>query len=554
MPTPNPIKPPTIKPIEPSIKPSEPPIIPKPPKPIICKEDHGMDFIVLYDNSCGLKEMDCYNLLEGVAEIIFNLLIMSVPYSSSSDNMEWIGTRVQTMEFNEYGPPNMVVSFDDIELQHDIYKYVDYVVNKGQCKEGGNGDTDLLQAVDDAMLYFDGKSKRKNTIIVVSGCKNTNNMEKLCGETVHRLHEYNIDLFAVNLIKSSNAKNVIIDRFDAKEYLYCLSEGHPERICVFKDEEGVSYEEFGYIIEHCLVPGICKYGSSSYSYSKSKSYSKSYSQSHSKSGYYDDGNIGGHSNNGNKDGHSKGYSYSDSYSNSYSNSNSNNNYNSNSKGHSKGYSNSGSSYYGYGNIGGYSNNDNAQKNKGSHSNSNNNYNSNSNNNYNSNSNNNFNSNSNSDSGYKGIYEKYDAYGYGNSGGHKTNKGSYSNSNSNSGSGHYDHGNNGGYTANKGSHSYSDSYSKSDSYSAYDGHYKDGNVGGYNSNSNNNNNNNSNSNSNSKHYNDHQQNRGYTAKNVNAQIKRAKGLKKKKKGKKQKKKNQSQKEKKQNRNHSQIDNV
>jgi len=92
------------------------------------------------------------------------------------------------------------------------------------------------------------------------------------------------------------------------------------------------------------------------------------------------------------------------------------------------------------------------------------------------------------------------------------------------------------------------------YIAYDGHYKDGNVGGYNSNSNNNNNNNSNSNSNSKHYNDHQQNRGYTAKNVNAQIKRAKGLKKKKKGKKQKKKNQSQKEKKQNRNHSQIDNV
>merc|ERR1712228_51884 len=122
------------------------------------------------------------------------------------------------------------------------------------CRNGGNGKTDLYQALNDAMLYFDDDIMDK--IIIVSGCMDYRDSH-LCTETVQKLKKKNIDVYAVNLIKASDANNVILSRKEAKEYLLCITDEDEERVCVYKDKEGVTVEEFGYIIDYCLLPQIC---------------------------------------------------------------------------------------------------------------------------------------------------------------------------------------------------------------------------------------------------------------------------------------------------------
>ena len=86
---------------------------------------------MLFDNSCGLQEDDCDELLEGVGEIIGKL----------SDTSE--RTRVQTMQYQSKGHPKTLVTFEDREFQRDPHKYVDFIRKNGECTGGGKGQTDL---------------------------------------------------------------------------------------------------------------------------------------------------------------------------------------------------------------------------------------------------------------------------------------------------------------------------------------------------------------------------------------------------------------------------
>merc|ERR1712129_552404 len=103
-----------------------------------------------------------------------------------------------------------------------------------------------------------------------------------------RLDALNIDVYPVNLIKASGASNVILNRPMAKEYLCCLAFEDEDGICVYKDKEGVSVDEFGYILDYCLLPQICNghSGTGSYSGSFSNSFSDS-SDSFSSDSYSD---------------------------------------------------------------------------------------------------------------------------------------------------------------------------------------------------------------------------------------------------------------------------
>merc|ERR1712129_371193 len=229
--------------------------------------DDAMDIILLYDDSCGQSFEDCGNMLSGINTIIAEFLSKS-------------GTRVQTMQFTQSGLPAVIVSFLDDELQNDIVKYTEVVSNFGECRNGGFGLTDLYTALNEAILYFDVDDYRKDIVIVVSACMDFRN-DLLCGETLERLDALNIDVYPVNLIKASGASNVILNRPMAKEYLLCLASEDEDGVCVYKDKEGVSVDEFGYILDYCLLPHICD------DHSGSNSYSGSFSGSFSSDSYSD---------------------------------------------------------------------------------------------------------------------------------------------------------------------------------------------------------------------------------------------------------------------------
>ena len=199
---------------------------------------------MLFDNSCGLSHADCGELLEGVGEIV----------SKVADQSE--KTRVQTMSFTENGPPEMLVSFTDDQLQSDPVKYVQFVRQYGQCTLGGNGQTDLGRALKDAVLYFDDDDSRIDKIIVVSACQDTDS--RLCHKVAPHLDAKGVDLYAVNLVRGSKASNAIKRVSTAQDYLLCAADDDPKRVCPGNNGKGIDAEEFTDIIHDCLLPGICE--------------------------------------------------------------------------------------------------------------------------------------------------------------------------------------------------------------------------------------------------------------------------------------------------------
>ena len=103
--------------------------------PYELRQGFKFDFIVLFDNSCGLSADNCDRFLEGVGEIIGTL-------SDKSDK-----TRVQTMQFESKGAPSILVDFGNKALQRNPYEYARYIRHNGHCTAGGQGKTDLAKGV-----------------------------------------------------------------------------------------------------------------------------------------------------------------------------------------------------------------------------------------------------------------------------------------------------------------------------------------------------------------------------------------------------------------------
>eukprot|EP01083_Nonionella_stella_P132388 402496_1 len=235
-PTPEPTDWPTAKPTH---KPTNSPIRDS------CEIRDGaqFDFIVLYDNTCGLAEDDCDSLLEGTGEIISRLL----DYPSS---------RVQTMQIETENDPTLIVGFDEDLLQMKPLEYVLSVRQNGECKDGGEGKTNLIDAVKHAISEFDTDDDRIDKIVIVSACSEDGVCSASC-DLPSELKAHGIDVYVVNLIKASKAKNVI-KKEDAFEYLLCLADDDPNRVCVGDCSRGVNIQQFDWIIEECLLPHVCE--------------------------------------------------------------------------------------------------------------------------------------------------------------------------------------------------------------------------------------------------------------------------------------------------------
>eukprot|EP01083_Nonionella_stella_P099656 280199_1 len=165
-PTHKPTKTPTPEPTEwPTPEPTEWPTEKPTPSPIrdSCKigAHTKFDFIVMYDNTCGLKQSDCDEFLEGVGEIISRIL----DYPSS---------RVQTLEFQTHGEPEIIIDFDEILLQKRPLEYIQTVRQNGECTEGGKGMIDLKTAVDFAIDQLNPNDDRIDKIVIVSTCMDKN--------------------------------------------------------------------------------------------------------------------------------------------------------------------------------------------------------------------------------------------------------------------------------------------------------------------------------------------------------------------------------------------
>lgn len=228
-PTPNPTPVPTSPPIQDSC-------------PYEIRKGLEFDFIVLYDNTCGLSQQDCNTFLEGVTEIVGSVL--DYPY-----------LRVQTMQFEENCDPKTIVDFNDDELQNDKTKYAQKVRQDGECTDGGNGKTDLKAALLRAGRQFDLTDDRIDRLIIVSACMDEEPRE-ICQDIAARYDEAGIEVWAVNLIKASNADNVLSNKAWAQNYLSCIVKDDDE-ICVGDDQNGVNTDEFDRIINKCLSPYIC---------------------------------------------------------------------------------------------------------------------------------------------------------------------------------------------------------------------------------------------------------------------------------------------------------
>ena len=228
-PTPKPTKDPTLSPVKESC-------------PYEIGKGLKFDFIVLFDNTCGLSEGDCDIFLNGITEIVGSIL--DYPYS-----------RVQTMQFEEEGDPTIVVSFDDEPEQKDRTKYRQRVYDDGECMHGGDGDTDLKTALKVAKNEFDITDDRIDRVIIVSACMDEE-PKAICEHIAPKYDDAGIEVWVVNLIRASDADNVIANQEWADDYLACLvnCEG---RICTGEDKHGVNIHEFHTIIDDCLSPYIC---------------------------------------------------------------------------------------------------------------------------------------------------------------------------------------------------------------------------------------------------------------------------------------------------------
>ena len=205
----------------------------------------SFDYVIVYDNSCGLEQEDCDTFLDGIGEIISRI--------KDDDPND---SRVAVIQFTD-DIANILIDFDSV-LQNNVRQLINEVKNNGDCTQG-TGNTDVL----DGVLYAAGQfqdNDRQRKIIIVSGCKdNENNINGFCNDPDGKkriLDNQGIDAYIVNLVKASDSTNKIPDISTANDYLLCLADD-PNRVCIGGDNKGVSEQEFDFIIEQCLLPGIC---------------------------------------------------------------------------------------------------------------------------------------------------------------------------------------------------------------------------------------------------------------------------------------------------------
>ena len=213
--------------------------------PFEIDQGYKFDFVIIYDNSCGLKVKDCDNYIEGVANIISKILD------------ETKSTRVQTMEIKPSGNPKTIISFRETTFQANPSKYLSYFRQTAECMEGGHGQTDAAKAISVAANFLDANDDRIDKMIIISACMD-DRKKKICRKLNDILWNKQIEVFVVNLVKASNAENVITSD-DASTYLECLTEDDDEeRVCIGNTKKGVSVKEFEDILDDCLLPGICE--------------------------------------------------------------------------------------------------------------------------------------------------------------------------------------------------------------------------------------------------------------------------------------------------------
>ena len=159
------------------------------------------------------------------------------------------------MQFEEEGDPTIIVSFEDKPEQKDRIKYAQKVRHHGQCMDGGNGNTDLKTALKVAKNEFDTTDDRIDRVIIVSACMDEE-PKTICEHIAPIYDEAGIEVWVVNLIRASDAENVIENQEWADDYLSCLV-NYDKRICTGQDKNGVNIHEFYTIIDDCLSPHIC---------------------------------------------------------------------------------------------------------------------------------------------------------------------------------------------------------------------------------------------------------------------------------------------------------
>ena len=216
-----------------------------PPTTSICgdgiRNGRQFDFVVLYDNSCGLSEESCEAFLDGIGKIVETLM------NNELDS-------VAVVEFTESQDTVVVVDFDD-PLQNDVTAYVEYIKSFGECTDGGNGTTDLLSGIEQAYVRFDPNNGHEQKIIIVSACEDVQTDED-CDTIKPILDHSGKDVYAINIVNGAKQSPNYIKGSRAYHYLSCLSD---DNICMADGGNGIDSDDFDYIIDWCLVDQLCPY-------------------------------------------------------------------------------------------------------------------------------------------------------------------------------------------------------------------------------------------------------------------------------------------------------
>eukprot|EP01084_Bolivina_argentea_P249758 418256_1 len=216
--------------------------------------DGDVDFVILFDNSCGLETSDCRNMLEGIGELVMEIL-------DDGSN----ATRVQTIQFNEDHTTDVIVSLDSA-YQQNRAMYFDFLLNNGECEGGGGDQTGYLKpAIMQSVAAMDQTDNRLDKLIIVSACKDMAIIGKRrllesgiqCDLLRTQLNMRDIDTYVVNLVKAGGTVDSQMDQFDAREYLSCLTNSDVDRICVGESTEGVNNGEILDLSNNCLLPKVC---------------------------------------------------------------------------------------------------------------------------------------------------------------------------------------------------------------------------------------------------------------------------------------------------------
>ncbi len=72
---------------------------------------------------------------------------------------------IAVMEFTKH-EPNTLISFDSM-LQNNLIELINYVKNTGNCTKG-NGNTNVLDAINEASNLFMDDMRNKKIIVVIS--------------------------------------------------------------------------------------------------------------------------------------------------------------------------------------------------------------------------------------------------------------------------------------------------------------------------------------------------------------------------------------------------